>query len=520
MTKAAIYTRVSSQGQATLDAVSLPEQDRQGREVCKRAGWPLSEVYEDAGKSARKDDLSNRPALRRLLDDAEAGRFKHLVVYDQDRLARNQLVWPMIAARLKAAGVRVHTPRGDVDFGDDIDVLVSMIGSWKAQREADDIYRRTKTGKQGRAARGEFSVWQEPFGYRWQRGERRGVCGRPAACEEELATVRLIFDLSCRGKGTREISDELNGRRLFARTHRPWRPSVVRELLRDPRYKGEWRISAPEVEEACFARADLTPGAAVSEATWAKAQKALRYHKHRSRRKLLHNFLLGGVIHCAECGSKMFGRMVQEAPLLGYYSCCQRKANVGRPCRERYVPAAPIDAKVWGLIEELVADPRMAAVYMARTQDRKVPEYREERERLRRRLKELDAKLDRYIRMRAGEEITAAELAAHRKDIEEDKEEWAARLAEIEPLIEDAELRERVAAAVAERVTGLAGRLDTMTLPEKRWLLQELDFKVTVACDNWRAPSKDRKYEIEIAWAGKDLRGKNALPIRAGVSTA
>lgn len=504
----AAYTRVSSSSQATLDSVSLPDQRRRMAALADELdAGPLVEIYEDAGKSARKDDLSNRPAMRRLLDDAEAGRFNLLLVVDQDRIARNQFVWPMIAARLKAAGVTVRTPRGPVDFGDDVDVLVSMIGAWKAQREADDIYRRTKTGKVAKAREGLFSVWQAPIGYRWQRGEKRGKCGRPVICEEELPTVRLAYDLACKGKGTREISEELTRRRLFARTRRPWTPSMVRGLLKDARYKGVWTIKAPEAEESCQPQADLIPEAAVTEQVWARAQKALRYHKNRTRRKLLHHFLLGGVIYCAECGSKMVGRMVQDAPLLGYYSCCEKKANADRPCRDRYVPAEAIDGEVWGVIEEMVAHPEMVAVYMAQTQDRKLPEYHQERDRLRRAIEGLDSKLDRFIRLRADEEINAEELAEHREQIGGDREAWATRLAEIEQVIEDAELRERVAHAVTECLRGL-GRLDAMTLEEKRWALQELDFKVIVACDDWRAPSKRRRYEIDVTWAGKPLVGK------------
>ena len=49
----------------------------------------VGEHYQDAGRSATKDDLENRPAMQRPLADAAVGRFTHLYCYHEDRLARN-----------------------------------------------------------------------------------------------------------------------------------------------------------------------------------------------------------------------------------------------------------------------------------------------------------------------------------------------------------------------------------------------------------------------------------------------
>ena len=79
--RVAIYTRLS-----TADALSVAEQEQLCRERYEREGCSVVEVYCDRAKSARKDDLNNRPAMRRLLADAKAGRFEAVVCIGADRV--------------------------------------------------------------------------------------------------------------------------------------------------------------------------------------------------------------------------------------------------------------------------------------------------------------------------------------------------------------------------------------------------------------------------------------------------
>ncbi len=86
----AIYTRKSSEEGLEQDFNSLDAQ----RESCgafilsqKHEGWiALPEMYDDGGVSSATMD---RPALKRLLLDIEAGRIDTMVVYKVDRLTRS-----------------------------------------------------------------------------------------------------------------------------------------------------------------------------------------------------------------------------------------------------------------------------------------------------------------------------------------------------------------------------------------------------------------------------------------------
>ena len=88
--RCAIYTRKSSEEGLEQDFNSLDAQ----REACeafilsqKHEGWiALPEMYDDGGVSGATVD---RPALKRLLMDIEAGRIDTVVVYKVDRLTRS-----------------------------------------------------------------------------------------------------------------------------------------------------------------------------------------------------------------------------------------------------------------------------------------------------------------------------------------------------------------------------------------------------------------------------------------------
>ncbi len=88
--RCAIYTRKSSEEELEQEFNSLDAQ----REACeafirsqKHEGWVcLSELYDDGGISGA---TMERPALKRILTDIEAGRIDAVVVYKVDRLTRS-----------------------------------------------------------------------------------------------------------------------------------------------------------------------------------------------------------------------------------------------------------------------------------------------------------------------------------------------------------------------------------------------------------------------------------------------
>src|SRR5271156_1618299 len=82
MKRAVLYLRVSTTDQTKAN------QERELREVAKRAGWEVVDVYKDHGISGAKG-RDKRPAFDRLYKDAAQRKFDVVMAWSVDRLGRS-----------------------------------------------------------------------------------------------------------------------------------------------------------------------------------------------------------------------------------------------------------------------------------------------------------------------------------------------------------------------------------------------------------------------------------------------
>ena len=147
-TMVAVYLRVSTEDQNT---------DLQRSELLAQAnfrGWePI--IYEDQGISGANFD---RPALNRLLADADAGRVKVIMAWKLDRIGRSTQHLAEIINRLLKADVGLVVPSQGIDTSAgsmnpasklQLNVLAAV-----AEFERDLIRERTKAGMKAAKARG------------------------------------------------------------------------------------------------------------------------------------------------------------------------------------------------------------------------------------------------------------------------------------------------------------------------------------------------------------------------------
>lgn len=159
--KVGAYIRVSTEEQA-LQGVSLAAQEEALKNYCKTFGYEIHRVYRDKGKSGKS--ISGRPAMLKLLEDAEAKKFDAIIIYKLDRFSRS--VYDLIVTIKKLK-------QWDVDFislQDKIDTTSAM-GKFQfhlfgalAELEKDMIGERTKFGMQKKAKDGAI-VNRAPLGY-------------------------------------------------------------------------------------------------------------------------------------------------------------------------------------------------------------------------------------------------------------------------------------------------------------------------------------------------------------------
>src|ERR1700692_4374201 len=84
------YVRRSSEMQS--ENYSRDAQIRGITQYCQSLGLPPPIIYEDDELSARGEQMTHRPAFKKLLEDIEAGRVQIVIVHSLDRWARNVMV--------------------------------------------------------------------------------------------------------------------------------------------------------------------------------------------------------------------------------------------------------------------------------------------------------------------------------------------------------------------------------------------------------------------------------------------
>ena len=101
--KAIIYARESAD---KTKAPPITEQIDRAKDYIKEQGYQLIEIYKDEGYSGGD---WKRPAWRQLVNDAKMKRFNIVVVWNQDRIARDteQFLW--FHRNLKDAHVKLYS---------------------------------------------------------------------------------------------------------------------------------------------------------------------------------------------------------------------------------------------------------------------------------------------------------------------------------------------------------------------------------------------------------------------------
>ena len=167
--RAALYARVSTTGHGQDVGLQLDEL----RQVAAQRGWTLHEEYVDAGVSGGK---ASRPALDRMMADAQAGRFDVVLIWKLDRLGRSLQHLLSLAETLTAAGVGLTSVR---DPGIDTTspsgrLLLQLLGSF-AEYERALIRERVVAGVRRAQAAGKH-------------------CGRPRVDLELRPAVAMLKD--------------------------------------------------------------------------------------------------------------------------------------------------------------------------------------------------------------------------------------------------------------------------------------------------------------------------------------
>lgn len=293
--RCAIYTRKSTEDGLEQEFNSLDAQ----REACaayilsqKHEGWSLvPDFYDDGGFSGGSLE---RPALKQLLQDIEAGKVHIIVVYKVDRLTRSLADFAKIVDVLDAKGASFVSVTQAFNTTTSMGRLTLNVLLSFAQFEREVTGERIRDKIAASKMKGLWMGGPVPLGYEVSERKLHVV-------EIEAATVRDIMQRYLRTASAGTLIEELE--RVGIRTkvqhrvsgpHRggiPFRRGSLYHLLKNPIYRG-----------FIVHKGKAWPGEhepIVDEDLWNAVQQKLAENaaRRRTRTNGKQNALLAGLLH-------------------------------------------------------------------------------------------------------------------------------------------------------------------------------------------------------------------------------
>jgi DNA invertase Pin-like site-specific DNA recombinase len=352
--RCAIYTRKSSDEGLDQSFNSLDAQ----HEACaayvmsqRHERWTLNpERYDDGGFSGGSME---RPGLKQLLADVEAGKIDVIVVYKVDRLTRSLADFAKMVEVLDAAGAsfvsitqafNTTTSMGRLT----LNVLLSF-----AQFEREVTGERIRDKIAASKAKGMWMGGTVPFGY--DVADRRLVMN-----EAEAHTVRYIYRRYLELRSTDALRVELamrgivtKGRKLKSGTTSggvPFGTGGLLHLLKSRLYIGD------VVHKGRYHRGEHEP--IITNELWDDVQSALAASRATQRRgtRAQHPSLLASLLYDDHQRPMYPSHANKDGKRYRYYITNPKHAGRDRPPQLR-LPAHDLEALVSSQLAAFLADP-------------------------------------------------------------------------------------------------------------------------------------------------------------------
>ena len=474
MSRCAIYTRKSTEEGLAMEFNTLDAQ-REAAEAFilsqRHEGWVvLPEKYDDGGFTGGNMD---RPALKRLMADVEAGKIDTVVVYKVDRLSRSLLDFSRIMETLDGHACSFVSVTQQFNTTHSMGRLTLNILLSFAQFEREIIAERVKDKMSAARRKGKWVGGSLILGYDLDR-EARKLIVNPS----EAKQVRAIFDLYIEKKSLLVTAAELNRRGWPRKTWTGvegklcggglWNKPNLLGLLQNAAYVGR----------VCY-QGEIFPGeheAILDENIWSKAQAVLTQNardKGASVRNK-HGALLRGLLRCGSCGCAMTHTYTEKGARRYRYYVCQTAMKRGwSECATRSIPAQEIEQFVIQRIAAIGRDPALVSEVAAQAR-REIAARRDALETESNQIKQTLRQQGRSVADVVGQENAATHLA----NLQDQLRAGENRLSEIE--VELAGLGDGVdEAQVARALTRFEELAAALSAGDRIRLIQLLVERVT-----------------------------------------
>ena len=292
------------------EGTSLDTQQQLGVKKAKQLKFG-SRLWDEGGKSSHHEDINGRPVLLKLYEAMKRGEIKHLWVYDQSRLSRNDQVASIFRYECNKQGVTLYTKDGQFDLSNPQDKLMKVILDGMGEFENSIRAERTRLGKLNRAREGFWFGGPAPFGYKVV--EKKLVLNK-----DESVWIKKIFTETLKGTTTLGLKRLLDSKGVLPRRKKgTWSIGSIQSLIKNTHYKGIYHYHDKKSDE----KIELQCPAIVDETTWAAVQKAKTRDTSRvsQQNRTKQFYLLRDLMFCGHCGLPMSARRKESKNEQLYY---------------------------------------------------------------------------------------------------------------------------------------------------------------------------------------------------------
>jgi DNA invertase Pin-like site-specific DNA recombinase len=345
--RCAVYTRKSSEKGLEQEFNSLDAQ----REACeayvasqRAEGWLLlQDRYDDGGVSG---GTLERPALKRLIADIEAGMVDVVVVYKIDRLSRSLMDFAKLVEVFDAQDVTFVSVTQSFNTTTSMGRLTLNILLSFAQFEREVIGERIRDKFAASRARGMWMGGWAPLGYDIK--DRKLIVNEP-----EAKTVRMIFERFARVGSATLLAKALANEGVRTKRGTLFDKGSLYKLIGNRVYLGQAvhkGVAHPGEHEAI-----------VLQVLWDRAHAAISEspRKRAAKARAQTPALLKGLLY-GPTGAAMSPRHTRKGGRLYRYYVSQSVLKQGRDaCPIARVPAGEIEAAVIDQLRILLQAPKV-----------------------------------------------------------------------------------------------------------------------------------------------------------------
>lgn len=297
-----LYIRVSTEHQAK-EGYSIEAQKANLTNFAHNQGWQIVDTYIDAGISGK--NITNRPQVKRLINDIKQSKLDIILLYKFDRLTRDAKDTESIIELVEKWGIEVYTLSGGiVDVSTASGRFSVRISGAVAQLEREQTIERVKVALKQKANMGyTLASSRMCYGYNREYHQKEQTINNI-----EAINVKRIYSLFLNGKTPPEIARLFNLENVPTKLsnrylHTMWTSKTIYLILTNPTYIGKIRYHIGQ-EDECILDGIHEP--IIEETIWNNVQDKIQKLKcHHKTNKPKEDIYFCGFLICGVCGRKL-----------------------------------------------------------------------------------------------------------------------------------------------------------------------------------------------------------------------